>query len=143
MEDSFHLGLKALIQNKKGEILVLKANLETFNSPAVEHWDLPGGRIHQNEDTTSGPRREVKKEIGIDNLEIVELLDASISKMRISSLGVGLILFTYLCQIPDDQEIKLTDNEHTEFKWVTPQEAAQLLGSKFADSLIQKIKNLC
>lgn len=142
MEDTFHLGLKALIQNKDGEILILKANLKTFKSPTEEHWDLPGGRIQKGENPETALRREVREEIGVEHLEILELFDASVSKMRLSYIDTGLILFTYLCKIPDDKDIELTDNEHTEFRWVKPQEAAKLLSTKFADSLLEKVKNL-
>jgi len=142
VEDSFHLGVKALIRNKEGAVLVLKANLATFKSPTKEHWDLPGGRIHKRENIETALRREVEEEIGVEDLEILELLDASISKMRLSFIDMGLILFTYLCRISNDQEIKLTDNEHTQFRWVNPREAALLLSTKFADSLVQKVSNL-
>jgi 8-oxo-dGTP pyrophosphatase MutT (NUDIX family) len=140
-EDSFHLGLKALIQNIEGKVLVLHANLETFKSPEVDHWDLPGGRIHKGETVEAGLSREVLEEVGLEHVQIVKLLDASVSRMRISHLDVGIILFTYLCHI-GDQEIKLTDNEHTEFKWVLPADAAKLLSTKFSDSAVEAIKNL-
>lgn len=140
-EDVFHLGIKALIRNKKGQILVLSTNLATFAGPIEPHWDLPGGRIHKGENIEQTLAREVEEEIGVTNIKIIRLLDASISKLRITKKDLGLILFTYLCSI-NNQEIKLTDDEHTEFKWVSPRKAAKLLKIKFADSLIKIIKNL-
>lgn len=141
MEDNFHLGIKALIRNKRGEILLLKINPEDFSTKVTVHWDLPGGRIHQGETVEQALRREVKEEIGLPHITIGELLDASISNMRITHLNRGLILFTYLCST-DTDNIRITDNEHTEFKWVNPKKAAELLAFKFSKSLTDKIIKL-
>lgn len=49
-EDVFHLGVKAIIQNTDGKILLLKVNLKklkAFNGEA--YWDIPGGRIKQGD----------------------------------------------------------------------------------------------
>lgn len=140
-EDLFHLGIKALIRNRKGQILLLNTNLATFAGPIDPHWDLPGGRIQKGEDIEQALLREVEEEIGVTDIKIIRLLDASISKLRITKKDLGLILFTYLCEI-DNKQIKLTDNEHTEFRWFNPKKAAKLLKIKFADSLIEIIKNL-
>lgn len=141
-EDSFHLGIKALIKNKQGKVLVLKANVKDFAKKVPEHWDLPGGRVQKGDDVEKTLRREVEEEIGVKDIEVGELLDASVSKMRISSLDVGLILFTYLCTINDNHKIELTDQEHIDFIWCNPKKAAELLKTKFSDSLIEKVKDL-
>lgn len=141
-EDIFHLGIKALIRNKKGQILLLNTNLATFAGPIEPHWDLPGGRIHRDESIEQALVREVEEEIGVKNIKIIKFLDASISKIRITKKDFGLILFTYLCSIDNLKNIRLTDNEHVEFKWVSSKKAAKLLSIKFADSLVETIKNL-
>lgn len=141
-EDIFHLGIKALIRNKKGQILLLNTNLATFSGPVNPHWDLPGGRIHKSEGIEQALYREVEEEIGVKNIKIIKFLDASISKIRITKKDYGLILFTYLCSIDNLKNIKLTDNEHVEFKWVSLKKAAKLLSTKFADTFIEIIKNL-
>ena len=43
----FHVGLKALIINDDGEFLLLKAIAK--NKDCHNTWDLPGGRINQDE----------------------------------------------------------------------------------------------
>jgi hypothetical protein len=45
-EDFFHLGIKALIKNADGKILLLKVNtakLKDFHGEP--YWDIPGGRV--------------------------------------------------------------------------------------------------
>ncbi len=60
----FHVGLKLILENKKGEILALKMPL---NSSMPGYYDLPGGRINSEELKESYDRiiaREVVEEIG-------------------------------------------------------------------------------
>jgi 8-oxo-dGTP pyrophosphatase MutT (NUDIX family) len=141
-EDIFHLGAKAIIRNKKGEILLLHANLETFSGPAPDHWDLPGGRLQVGDDIKKTLEREVEEEIGVTKISIGELLDASISKHRVNKGIFGLVVFTYLCEVENPNEIHLTDNEHTEFGWFPPKKAAEMLSIKFSDELTEKVLEL-
>lgn len=143
-EDTFHLGIKALIRNQQGQVLVLKANIKDFKrgTAVVEHWDLPGGRVQKGENINQTLVREIKEEIGVKNLRVIKLLDASVSKMRLFCTDAGLILFTYLCSLDSDTKIKLCDNEHVEFKWLNPKEAAELLKIKFSDSLVHTLEKL-
>jgi hypothetical protein len=41
-EKLFHVGVKALIVNSEGKILVMKT-VAWYG--AIAHWDIPGGRI--------------------------------------------------------------------------------------------------
>lgn len=142
MEDAFQLGIKALIQNQNGEVLVLKANTKTYATPVPDHRDLPGGRIHKGSTIKQTLHQESEEEIGIKTVKIIKLLDASISNMRISYVDIGLILFTYLCTIPKNSKIKIIDEEHTEFAWVSPKKAAQLLSIKFPKEFTHKVRSL-
>jgi len=142
MEDVFHLGVKALIQNKKSQILLLEKNPKKrsgFNPP---HWDLPGGRLKKGDRLDQALLREVKEEIGIKDLQIIKLIDSSISKFRVHlrTYDVGLILFTYLCS--SNTPAQILDDEHQTMKWCNKNEAVKLLKLKFADSLIEQIKKL-
>lgn len=142
-EDIFHLGVKALIKNKKGQVLVLHSNPKYSredNTP--DHWDLPGGRLQKGQSIEETLTREVEEEIGIKHLKIIKLLDASISKLRLMQENYGLILFTYLCSIGDPDNVKLMDDEHTEYRWCSPEEAAGLLSTKFSNSLVEVVRKV-
>lgn len=53
----YRVSVKALITDKKGQILVVKENQDT--------WDLPGGGLDHGEDAVDGIQRELKEELGI------------------------------------------------------------------------------
>jgi len=144
MEDKFHLGIKALIRNSKGEILLLKVNKEKLKGFTGEaYWDIPGGRIQKDSTIEETLKREVEEEIGISEITNIKPFAMVLSKIRIpqGDDSVGLILGAYFCEIPENSEIKLSD-EHTEAKWFTTLEASKLLEVKYPVEFTEKIKEL-
>lgn len=140
-EDHFQLGIKAAIRNSQGKILILKTNPKHIHYTVAHEWDLPGGRLQKGATVEETLKREVKEELGLNDIKIVELLDASIGKLRFPH-DEGLILFTYLCEIENHDQIALADDENIQFKWADPKEAANLLNVKFSDGLVGKVRNL-
>ena len=61
------LGVRVLVQNPKGEILLVKHNY-------VPGWYLPGGGVDHGEDVETAAKREVYEETGISELEGLELI---------------------------------------------------------------------
>jgi 8-oxo-dGTP diphosphatase len=55
--------IKAVVFNKKGEVLLIKRGLEELNGGK---YDLPGGHIEKNETIEEALVREVKEETGLD-----------------------------------------------------------------------------
>lgn len=143
-EDIFHLGVKAIIRNSQGEILVLEKNPKNRSGLNPYHWDLPGGRLKTNQNIESALHREVEEEIGIKDLKVINFFDASLSSFRVQSgeTTVGLILFTFVCKIPNTNLVKLTDDEHSKLDWVDSKKAAELLKVKFGEDFAQKVAKL-
>ncbi len=132
MEQKFHIGVKALIKDADGRILVSKA-------PNVGYWDLPGGRIEEGEGIGEALSRELREELGSD-VEMLGLFDATLAKIRINSGGdvVALCLLVYNCRLragagPDH------GRAHDEFRWVAKAEAMELLGNKFQNEFLEKL----
>ena len=144
MEDKFHLGIKALIRNSAGQILLLKVNKEKLKGFTGEaYWDIPGGRIQKGQTVEETLKREVEEEIGVKEITNIKPFSMVLSKIRIpqGEDSVGLILGTYTCEIPENSEIKLSE-EHTEAKWFTSEEASKLLEVKYPVEFTEKIKEL-
>lgn len=143
-EDIFHLSVKAIIRNRKGQILILENNHKKSSGFNPPHWDLPGGRLKQGDNIEATLKREIKEEIGIKDVKIIKFLDALVSSFRMphGKQTVGLVIFTYLCSTKNSSSVKLIDDEHIQFKWADPKEAAKLLRIKFSESLAEKIIHL-
>ncbi|MEI7719595.1 MAG: NUDIX hydrolase [bacterium] len=63
---------KALIE-KDGKILMVQYPETDLYVPGL--WDLPGGRLHNDEVASDGLKREVKEELGVD-IEIIGVVTA-------------------------------------------------------------------
>lgn len=143
-EDSFHLGVKAIIRNNEGKILLLKVNLKQLkNFKGEAYWDIPGGRIQKDSTIEDTLKREVQEETGICTIHKFLPFSMVLSKIRIpiDKDSVGLVLSTCICEVGDINNIKIS-NEHTEYKWFSSKEAAKLLSFKYPQEFIQKLSEL-
>ena len=130
-EDSFHLGVKAVIFNRKGNLLVLQRNSEI--------WDIPGGRVQKKETLEAALKREIYEEIGVKDVTLISPFTMALSNIRIpvQSGDVGLIFAIYQCHIKEEASICLSE-EHIRFEWVDSERAVELLVN-FPAELIKKV----
>jgi len=131
--DTYHVALKAFVC-KDGKVLIC------FESPG-EKWDLPGGRIAVGEFGTSLEdilKREVEEELGSDfayrnngPVAVFRFLRPEITALGKPEVRVFMIGFElqYL-----GGEITLSE-EHSEYRWTTPREAAELLPDGQSDGM--------
>lgn len=143
-EDIFHLGVKALIRNGEGKILLLQVNKKVLTKTSEAYWDIPGGRIQRGELPESALRREVQEETGIDVLENIRPFAMTLSNIRIpqeSSSDVGLILWAFTCYAPTLETIKLS-GEHTVHGWFGPAEVMKKLSFKYPLDFLKKLETI-
>ncbi len=143
-EDLFNLGIKALIRNKEGQLLLFKVNPKELHNPFGEpYWDLPGGRIHRGDKVKDTLRREIEEETGIKRINSMKPLMMVLSPIRIpfGETDIGLILSIYICDVDEFKDLKLSA-EHTEFSWFSPKEASALLEIKYPKEFTKKIAEL-
>lgn len=139
-EKLFHVGVKALIENEEGEILLLKApGWKKNNTPP--HWDIPGGRIQEGGDALGTLMREIEEETGITRVHSAQLFSAVISKHEIplDDKILGLVLMIYKTKVPGNPKLKLS-HEHTAFEWVDKKEAAKRLANKYPAEFTESLK---
>lgn len=140
-EDSFHLGIKALIRNDKGEVLLLQVN------PAVmkgrDYWDLPGGRVQRGQTIEDTLRREVEEETGIRDIADIQDIGMVLSNIRIpvGDTDLGLILGVFSISTPAGAAIEISE-EHQAYEWFSPARAAELLEVKYPAHFCELIANL-
>lgn len=126
----FHVGIKGLIFNKSGQLLLLKT-IAWKDIPA--YWDLPGGRIEDNQTVEEALRREIKEEVGVNQISDASFVSSCISNIEIpvsDTEKVGLVLMAYKVTIPEESVITLSD-EHTAYKWTDLAAAIELLQIKY------------
>ncbi|MBN2585470.1 NUDIX domain-containing protein [Patescibacteria group bacterium] len=143
-EDTYNLGIKALITNQAGQILLLQVNKQELIDENRAYWDIPGGRVKQGENIEQTLAKEVTEETGL-RLKSYDYFDSILSNIRIpqhpgDKIGVGLILFIYRCAVMDEKAPITLSREHSQYHWCEPTEAAELLQVKYPDSFTQKIK---
>jgi 8-oxo-dGTP pyrophosphatase MutT (NUDIX family) len=119
----FMVAVGAIMSNEKGEILLIK------RSPSLDwhpgEWETMYGRLAQFEDAESGLKRELHEELGID-VEIGKLLSVwHIFRGAEQTAYNELIGITYNAKYHSGT-ITLSD-EHSEFRWVSPQVALGLI----------------
>ncbi len=145
MEDNFHLGIKAIIRNDEGKILLLKTNPQTLKGFSGEpYWDIPGGRIHKNSSIEETLKREVEEETGITSIQSFKPFSMVLSnnvRIPVDNGTVGLILSSYLCDVGNVTNIKISE-EHTEFGWFSLLEAEKLLTVKYPKEFVDKLSEL-
>lgn len=137
-EDCFHLGVKALILNNEGKLLLLERDL-----PSKKYWDIPGGRLQKGESLMDTLVREVKEETGLDHFNQVCPFTMLLTNIRIRTQDdeVGLIFSVFRCDISGPFDPVLSD-EHTNFGWFTPLEAAQKLINQYPIEFIENLSRL-
>lgn len=64
---------KVLIENREGKFLAVR---ETESG----HWELPGGKIEEDEDRFSAARREVEEETGLKTEKLEELMRVDVHR---------------------------------------------------------------
>jgi 8-oxo-dGTP diphosphatase len=144
MEDVYHLGIKALIRNGAGQIMLLQVNPKELSGDNPPYWDLPGGRIQRGETVLDALKREVEEETGLTDIVVGQNLGMILSNIRIPlkrQSDIGLILSIYECKIPANADLTLSF-EHLAHRWCSPKQAAELLGHKFPDEFLAKIAGL-
>ncbi len=142
-EDSFHLGIKALIRNTEGKILLLQVNPAKLHGERKNYWDLPGGRVQKSHTSIDTLKREVAEETGITAIKSNKQVGMFLSNIRIplnKDESVGLILAVYECGV-EDSNIVLSD-EHIAYDWLTLHEAADLLKVKYPSEFCELVATL-
>ncbi len=115
---NFFVGVKGVIINDNNEVLLLQSK--------KGYWELPGGRIDDNEDLIQTLNRELNEELtNIRNIEIGEVVHAIRMPFDLKD-DLGLVLIFYKVKADFYDHVQISD-EHQDFRWVNLEEAKVLV----------------
>lgn len=107
---SYYIGIKGLIKNSEGKILILKDN-------STSKWEVPGGRIDQDQAIEEAFRREMSEELpGSDVKSFGGFVYAAQGDFIVENEHKLMLLFFIAdAEIPDTVELS---EEHSMLAWV-------------------------
>ena len=125
-EDSNYNVSEAKDINKIAKAVIVKDNkalilLRAGSEKNADKWDLPGGHLNEGEELMEGLLREVYEETG---LTLSEPIKSLYTKGNTSFFKAAL----------PQEDIKLS-HEHTEYKFISPEEMPENISSRFVKAI--------
>ncbi len=117
------VGAGALIFNDKKELLIVKPHYK-------DYWSIPGGTVDANESPKQACIREVKEEIDLNLKECRFLCVDYVLGEGDRGEAFQFIFYGGVLSENEMKEIKLTDGELTEYKFVKPADALPYMNPK-------------
>ncbi len=108
-------------RNVEIEFLLLKRSPEQYY-PNI--WQMVSGKIKENETAYNAALREIKEETSLTPEKF--WVAPTVNSFYAPDKDYICLLPVFAARVKDECEIKLS-KEHTEYKWVKPEEAKQLL----------------
>jgi 8-oxo-dGTP diphosphatase len=117
---NFHIAIKAVIV-KDDKALVLK-EVSRYSG-----FDLPGGKIDENESIEEALKRELHEELGLEKFIMGDLVHAY-ERTDYKKEGISLMLIFYKVSAGDFNVV--LSEEHTEYRWISKQDVLEMSEKK-------------
>ena len=116
------VGVKAILKNEKGEILLLRRNPEKYPEIGPK-WDVAGGRIDIGSPLLENLKREVMEETGLEIASEPKLVYGQ-DIMGVERFpGRHIVRLTYIAKAFGEA---VTCDESLEYKWFSMEEIKNL-----------------
>ena len=110
----------AIIENEKGEILLLKRDeTKTFQG----HWQLPEGKLEEKEKPQDALRRELKEELNAE-ADTVEL--ENVSQSTLEAKGTKYLAFRIIFKVKLEKNKITLSHEHSDYQWINKDKMSSL-----------------
>ena len=118
--------VKALVVDGENVLVVRRSEKDSQN-PST--WELPGGRLEENESPADGLKREAREETGLD----VSVQNPLTVSQFASPEGQKVVMIVFLAKKVSG-ELK-PSSEHSQAKWLPLKEAKIVIHSSYADAI--------
>ena len=129
------VGVKIILQNKGGKVLLLHRNWEKYPEVKKDNsWDIVGGRINIGIPLLENLKREIWEEIKLNLTDEPKLIAAQ----DILRVDKHVVRLTYLGQIEGEPTL---DKDHDSYKWLTLEEVKNEPGlDQYFREIFEKFK---
>jgi isopentenyldiphosphate isomerase len=133
-----HRTVHVIVKDQEGNITLQKRSGSVTTNP--NRWDVSvGGHVDEHEEYIEAARRELQEELGLKNLELVEL-GTFYADTLVNDYVLKRFVKVYGVTITHDTPITFPPDEVTAVKWMSAAEIRQLITKhpdQVADGLIE------
>ena len=120
------VGTGAIIQNEKGEVLLLKRpSTITPDRTTSDMWSVPGGEVEFMEKVEDAVRREVKEEIGVE-IELIKTIP--FHNQILEKSKVHWHCQSFLAKIKEGEPKIMEPKKCEKLQWFNPKEIPENCG---------------
>lgn len=104
------------IQHITTKALFYKDNKVLFVKDTQGKWEMPSGKIEPGETPEQTIKRELKEELGFNNVKIGNIINVWVFNTHFHEKNHQYFILIYEC-FTNETDIRLS-HEHTEYKWI-------------------------
>lgn len=131
-----YVGVKALIVNNGKVLLIREAAYDEGTN--VGKWDVPGGRIREDEPILQGLAREVFEESGLKEVRFGDVLGVYETFPVINGEVCHIIRLFYAAYVTQVPEVILS-SDHDAYEWVQLSDCADKVLVSNVEQLLEKV----
>lgn len=131
------MGAGALFFNQDNDILIIKPSYK-------DHWSILGGVVEENESPRVSCVREIKEEIGLEIKDLKFLCVDWTSSVEGKGESLQFIFFGGVLTVEQISNIKLAEEEISEYKFLPLEKALPFLSEKLRERIprcVEALKN--
>ena len=104
-------------------------------------WDLPKGKQDPGESIKKCAKREVKEELGIDKVKVLELLDSTVHGYPENDVFVIKTTWWYLMKTTATTFVPQLEEKITDVRWYRLKKARKKLGHQTLIHLLERVEH--
>lgn len=105
---------------------------------AYGHWTWPKGNIDKGEKSQNAATREIKEEVGLENIRILAKVGRNNYFYRLKGDLIFKTVFFFLAEANSSEKLKVQKSEIEDARWFKPEKALKSAEYKGAKEMLEK-----